>query len=61
MIEHIKRKSSPPAGQKIPLDRGPGYTCPELQPNPGIDPARFEAFRLPSIVNGERIYPKGTS
>lgn len=61
MISRIKGNSTPPAGLKIPFDRGAPYTCPELGPNPGIDPARFEAFRLPSIVNGKRVYPKGQS
>lgn len=58
MSDHIKPKSSPPASQRIPFDRGAPYTCPELKRNPGIDDARFEAFRLPSRMGDQLIYPK---
>lgn len=37
---------------------GTGYTCPELQRNPGIPDSRFAAFDLPSLVNGKRVDPK---
>ena len=34
------------------------YDGKELQPNPGITPDRFEAYELPSLVNGVRVAPK---
>lgn len=34
------------------------YDGKELQPNPGITPDRFEAYNLPSLVNGVRVQPK---
>ena len=36
----------------------PTYKCPELQRPPGIPDERFEAFNLPSLMNGVRVYPK---
>lgn len=36
----------------------PVYTCPELQPTPGIDDSRFKAYRLPSRI-GPRLYWPG--
>jgi hypothetical protein len=35
------------------------YDGKELQRNPGITEDRFEAYKLPSIVNGKRVYPRG--
>lgn len=35
------------------------YEGKELQKNPGITEDRFEAFRLPSLMNGQRVYPRG--
>ena len=61
MISHIKTKNPPPVTQRIPMDRGDPYTCPELQRPPGISDTRFLAFNLPSIVNGKRVYPKRTT
>ena len=58
MINHIKTRGHPPAKQRIPLDRGDPYTCPELKRPPGIDEVRFVAFNLPSLVHGKRVYPK---
>ena len=58
MTDHIKPKSSPPVGKRIPFDRGDPYTCPELKRPPGIDEARFIAFNLPSLVHGQRVYPR---
>ena len=60
MTDHIKPKTSPPANVRTPIDRGKPYLCPELQRNPGIDDARFEAFRLPSRMGDQLIYPKRT-
>lgn len=34
------------------------YTCPELGRNPGLTDDRFEAFRLPSRIGNQYIYPK---
>lgn len=31
------------------------YLAPELKANPGITPDRFEAYLLPSLVNGRRV------
>ena len=36
-----------------------GYTCPELQPMPGITPDRFDAFALPSRMGNRLHYPCG--
>lgn len=58
MIEHIKTRGHPPANQRVPFDTGAPYDCPELKRPPGIDEARFVAFNLPSIVHGQRVYPK---
>jgi alpha-D-ribose 1-methylphosphonate 5-triphosphate synthase subunit PhnH len=35
------------------------YDGKELQRNPGITEDRFVAYKLPSIVNGKRVYPRG--
>lgn len=34
------------------------YDGKELQRNPGIPASRFEAFSLPSLMGGQRIYPR---
>ena len=34
------------------------YQGKELQRNPGISDARFEAYKLPSLVGDKRVYPK---
>lgn len=36
----------------------PPYTCPELNRNPGIPGARFQAFSLPSRIGDRLVYPK---
>jgi hypothetical protein len=33
------------------------YQGDELKRNPGIPESRFEAFALPSVINGVRVYP----
>lgn len=58
MIERIKPRNPPPAGLRIPFDTGAPYDCPELKRPQGIDEARFVAFNLPSLVHGQRVYPK---
>jgi hypothetical protein len=40
------------------LNSGGTYDGKELQRNPGITEARFEAYRLPSRVAGKLVYPK---
>jgi hypothetical protein len=45
-------------GNKIDKMAG-DYDGKELQRNPGITEDRFEAFRLPSLINGKRVYPRG--
>jgi hypothetical protein len=37
------------------------YDGKELHRNPGITEERFEAYKLPSIVNGKRVYPKANN
>jgi hypothetical protein len=34
------------------------YDGAELKPNPGIPPERFNAFKLPSLIGGVRVYPR---
>lgn len=34
------------------------YDGKELQRNPGIPASRFEAFSLPSLMGGQRVYPR---
>ena len=58
MIEHIKPRNRPPAGLRIPFDPGKPSDGPELKRPPGIGEARFVAFNLPSLVHGQRVYPK---
>ena len=36
-----------------------GYTCPELRPDPSIDPARMVAHGLPSRVGDLLYWPDG--
>jgi hypothetical protein len=42
-----------------PSDHPSGYTCPELQRNPGLQDDRFEAFKLPSRINDRLHWPDG--
>ena len=53
---------APVAGQRITnLNSGKPYEGKELQRNPGISDARFEAYKLPSRVGGRLVYPKDRS
>jgi len=56
-------KKKPPMSaiaQPIRMDMRNGtYEGRELKQNPGIPDSRFEAFRLPSIWGGWRIWPDG--
>jgi hypothetical protein len=48
-----------PLTQGNKIDKMTGkYDGKELQRNPGITEDRFEAYKLPSIVNGKRVYPR---
>ena len=52
-------KQAPVAEQRVTnLNTSGPYEGKELQRNPGITDARFEAYRLPSRVGGKLIYPK---
>ena len=52
-------QQAPVADQRITnLNSGKPYKGKELQRNPGITDARFEAYKLPSRVGGKLIYPK---
>lgn len=49
----------PAASQRITsLNSGGTYDGKELQRNPGITDARFEAYRLPSRMGDKLVYPK---
>lgn len=60
MSEKLRQtRNHPPANVRMPYDRGDAYTCQdELRRPPGVPDARFAAFNLPSLINGERVYPK---
>jgi hypothetical protein len=50
-------KQAPVAPQRI--DKMSGiYDGKELQRNPGITDARFEAYKLPSRIGDKLVYPK---
>ena len=52
-------QQAPVADHRITnLNSGKPYDGKELQRNPGISDARFEAYRLPSLVGDKRVYPK---
>lgn len=34
------------------------YDGADLRPLAGVGPARFVAFHLPSIINGQRVWPQ---
>jgi hypothetical protein len=47
------------ANQRITnLNSGAVYDGKELQRNPGITDARFEAYKLPSRIGDTLVYPK---
>ena len=55
-------QQAPVADQRITnLSSGNPYKGKELQRNPGISDARFEAYNLPSRVGGRLVYPKDRS
>ena len=50
---------APTASQRVTnLNTAEPYDGKELQRNPGISDARFEAYRLPSRIGDKFIYPK---
>lgn len=50
---------APVADQRITnLNSGGTYDGKELQRNPGITDARFEAYKLPSRMGDTLVYPK---
>lgn len=55
-------KTSPPAKLRIPV---PGNGKPDDFPHmgrvPGVPDSRYEAFNLPSLISGQRVYPKRTT
>jgi hypothetical protein len=53
----MKKRKKPPEPLNETFSREP-YDGRELRVNEGIPESRFEAFKLPSIVNGKRYYPK---
>ena len=49
----------PAAAQRITnLNTAEPYDGKELQRNPGITDARFEAYKLPSRIGDKLVYPK---
>lgn len=53
-----ERVTTPPKEQPIRASTTKGkFTAPELQPS--TRPGAMDAYKLPSIVMGQRVYPKG--
>lgn len=50
-------KPAIPANTKMSTMSG-HYKGTELHRNPGLDDERFEAFKLPSRIGGQLVYPK---
>lgn len=61
--DYIGRTKTPPPAKvrlAVPENGKPG-DFPNMGRVPGVAASRYEAFNLPSLISGQRVYPKRTT